>query len=139
MNNILAIILIIFCFYSNSNGQLPKPDSSECATIYFYRQKAFTGHLKTMRIFSSSVDIVRIDNNSIQKIINCNLGKIDFETKSFEAKSMISLNLEKGKTYFIRCKQRIGFISLRPKLEIIEESIGRAEIKEIDKNQKDED
>lgn len=126
------------CFVLNTFGQSTHMDSSNCATIYVYRPNLLMGYFQKIKILRNNTICFKVKNNSVQQIVECKFGMIELEVKSIESKSTIALNLEKGKKYFVRSRMRIGIIAVRPKLELVDEKIGLAEIREIEESLREE-
>ena len=53
-----------------------------------------------------------------------------------EAKSEIPIKIEFGKEYYIRCSVTMGALVGRPKLEIIDDTIGRREYNAMQQKKK---
>ncbi|WP_264564571.1 DUF2846 domain-containing protein [Flavobacterium sp. N3904] len=105
-------------------------DDSDYALIYFYRPSLGVGSLLGYQIKNTNDSIIgRVRNGE----------KFVYKTKKFgnqnfygtlETKEGVTINVEKGKEYFVRCGVTMGVAIGRPEINIVENNIG---IKEYDK------
>jgi hypothetical protein len=110
------------------------PADSDYAVIYFYRPHNNVGGILGYKINTEKDSIVgRVRDGE----------KFAFRTKKFgrqtfygelETKEEVTINIEKGQEYFVRCGVRTGAFVGRPEIGIVENVQGIKEYKETQPN-----
>ena len=112
---------------ANSRDLLNKsrlPENSDFAVIYFYRPKNGTGALLGYKITNEDGSIIgRVRNNEKFEFKTTQFGTQNF-FGALETKEKITINIEKGKEYFVRCGVKMGVMLGRPEIYLIENHIG---------------
>lgn len=108
------------------------PEDADYAIIHFYRPSAGAGALLGYKIKTENDSVIgRLRNGE----------KFAFKTKTFgnqnfygalETKEKVTINVEKGQEYFVRCSVNMGVVLGRPEINIIENYIGMKEFAEMD-------
>lgn len=107
------------------------PDNADYAVVHFYRPRYFTGSAIGYKIkHNDKNSIGRIRNGSYFEYKIKDFGEHKFIAKT-EAETSVTLNIEKGKEYFIRCGIKMGVIVARPEMYKIENRIAIDELKEM--------
>lgn len=106
-----------------AKNQSRLPEDADYAVVYFYRP-AGVGFLLGYKVRTATDSIIgrlRADE------------KFAYKTKKFgpqqfvvevETKESITLNIEKGKEYFVRCGMTMGVVAGRPEITLIDNEIG---------------
>ncbi|MFM9986252.1 MAG: hypothetical protein ACKVOK_13520 [Flavobacteriales bacterium] len=100
------------------------------AKLYIYRppgQGAFIGY----NLFLGDSMLCRVRNN-FKQVVNVHQLGSQIIWASTETKEEVSIYLEKGKEYYIRCGIGMGAFVGRPKMYLIENAIGKNEFKFIE-------
>jgi hypothetical protein len=98
---------------------------ADYAIINVYRPNG-QGALVSYDLYLGNSIICRVKNNYCESIKIYNNGLNSLWAKT-EAKSEIPINVEFGKTYYVRCSVSMGAFVGHPKLEMIENKTGKAE------------
>jgi hypothetical protein len=103
------------------------------ATIYFYRPGKIMG--STPRIIVGTVIpdevIVELSNGHWFRSGYPNLGQREFVTGIYSINAgTLKMNIEPGKTYYIRCSIMKG-LGLQSQLEVVDEATGKAEMEKL--------
>ncbi len=113
---------------------VPEPvagsDTATYATIYFYRPKSFTGAAIGYNINLDDSVVWRAVNNSRYEVRVYKEGKQKVWAKT-EAKAIIPLNIQFGKTYYIKCAIAMGVWVGQPSLNLIDPEQGRDEYERV--------
>ena len=105
---------------------VPASDNSQqVAVLHFYRFNTF-GSMIGYDIHLGDTVICRAKNKWQQTVRTSKEGYLSLWAKT-EAKKEIPINLIPGKSYYIRCSTTTGIMVARPKLEIVDEEVGRIE------------
>jgi len=107
------------------------PENSDYAVIYFYRPSMGAGALLGYKIKDLNDSIIgRVRNGE----------KFEYKTKKFgnqtffgvlETKEKVTINIEKGKEYFVRYSINLGIVLGRPEINLVENHIGIKEYEEM--------
>ncbi len=115
------------------SAYLPRPDSAllaeGCAMIHFYRFSG-SGFLVGYDIHVGDETIARIGNNSKETLKIRALGETTFWART-EARAEVTIPVEAGYHYYIRCGVGMGVMVGRPDLEWVEPRIGQREYESI--------
>lgn len=112
------------------NNQNAVTDSTwNYAKLYVYRPSG-PGQLVGYNLFLDDSLLCKVKNNSKQEIIVKQFGK-HIISASTESKFELSINIEQGKEYYIRCGIVMGAFVGRPKMYLIEKPIGKSEYKAL--------
>lgn len=94
--------------------------------VYFYRPKKMTGAAISYDVHWNAQTIGAIKNGTFFHTY-VDPGMQTFWAKT-EAKKQVILNIETGKTYYVRCRIGFGVLVGRPKFEVVNEAVGRVEV-----------
>ncbi|PKB43625.1 hypothetical protein AX016_1829 [Cellulophaga sp. RHA19] len=115
----------------NNKSRLPK--GADYAKVYIYRPKMITGSFIGYKVRMDTDSIVCRARNGEK----CELKIYDFGKHTFWAKTestdSVTIDIKKGKEYFIRCAMNPGFITAKPYLNEIESHIAIEELEKMDK------
>lgn len=126
---ILSLMMLGGCASSSVTRQAeksyPKPDSTH-GIVYFYRIKAFTGAAVSYDIHQGDKIIGSIKNGTyFYQILEPS--RYQFWAKT-EARKEVIINVEAGKTYYVKCEVGMGILVGRPKMTIVADITGENEI-----------
>ena len=109
------------------------PNDADYAKVYIYRPKMITGNFigYNVRMDTDSV-VCRTRNGEKCELKIYDFGKHTFWAKT-ESTDSITIDIQKGKEYFIRCAMNPGVIVSRPYLSQIESHIAIKEFEEMNK------
>ncbi|WP_338871561.1 hypothetical protein WBJ53_25725 [Spirosoma sp. SC4-14] len=114
------------CQFANN-----KIDSTHFAKIYIYRPFTLSAVLLGFGIRKEGEKLFKLRNNSARELRIYKSAPIILSAKSVERISKITLNVEVGKSYYIRCIPRISYLTVNPKLELVNEAKGKQEYEAI--------
>lgn len=107
------------------------PDDAEYAVVYFYRPRNYTGSAIGYKIRKNDDTVIgSMKNGELFEHIVVSFGEHVFWSKT-EAKESITINIEKGKEYFVRCGIKMGVLVGQPEMNIVENHIGIREYKRM--------
>ncbi|WP_018628021.1 DUF2846 domain-containing protein [Niabella aurantiaca] len=109
---------------------VPGSDTATYATIYFYRPKNFTGSAIGYNINLDDSVVWRAVNNSRYEIRVYKEGKQKIWAKT-EAKAIIPLSIQFGRSYYIKCSIAMGMWVGQPSLDLIDPEQGRPEYERV--------
>ena len=99
------------------------------AMLYVYR-KGGTGPLVSYNLNLGDSVICRVTNRFKQGIKIYKQGALELWAKT-ESRSSLPINIEKGKTYYVRCSVSTGIMVGRPSLELLSKHAGSQEYETI--------
>jgi hypothetical protein len=108
------------------------------ATIYFYRPSKIIGSSPEIIVGTLIPDeiIVDLKNGRWYKSEYPHIGQIEFVTGIYSVKEeKLKVNLESGKTYYIRCSIMKG-MGLQSQLEIVTEETAKSEMASLKEQEK---
>jgi len=118
---------------SELNKKSRLPIDADYAKVYLYRPKMVTGNFIGYKVRMDTDSIVCRTRNGEK----CELKIYDFGKHTFWAKTesadSVTIDIQKGKEYFIRCAMNPGIIVSKPYLNQIESHIAIKEFEEMDK------
>lgn len=121
----LTAFFFAFLLYQPfTEGSTLSSDQEEPAIVYFFRLPNYAGSAVKMTIMSNDQPVVRLRNASYFKY-TAQPGNYVFSI-SYGSGSNISLSLESGKEYYIKCYYNMGFWSGIPILELMDSEAGKA-------------
>ncbi len=122
--NLNPEILVKFSNLRDETNKSRLPENADFAVIYFYRPSNGIGALLGYKIKNEKDSIIgRVRNGE----------KFEYKTKKFgnqtffgelETKEKVTINVEKGKEYFVRCSVTMGVALGRPEIFLIENRVG---------------
>lgn len=142
-----TLLLILFTFsqtYCQTDTIQPAPasnlrDTAHYCTIYVYRQRNMVGSLAGYNLHLNDSVICRVKNNSkyAVRIYHEGIAKIWAKT---EKKADVTIKLEFGKSYYLRCGLTMGLIAARPLVELVIPEQGKLDYDAVEgrKNDKTE-
>lgn len=119
--HIIVLFIILIPFTLKSQDLSVKDESllqEEYGKIIIYRPKNFQGSIVNLKIDVNDSLIIKIRNNSYYEL-NCKEGDYNFIFQKYK-KSNLKLNVEGGKTYYLRLGLVIGFWSSFPEIIIVD-------------------
>lgn len=126
-------------FNTESNSNVPvktevvaEPAVLDQATVIIYRKNSPTGFTVVYDVYADSKYITKVQNNSYFTA-KVNPGLVTFSAQTEPPKVTASMNLEPGKTYYLRCVVSTGMWIGRPSLEFVSESVGMSETAKMKK------
>lgn len=114
----------------NDKNKSKLPQDADYAVVYFYRPFNNLGGVLGYKI--------NVDNDSVVGRMR-NGEKFEFHTKKFgkqvfygqiETREQVTIDLERGQEYYVRCGIKTGTFVGRPELTYVENYIGRKEYSE---------
>jgi len=109
--------------------------NADYALLHVYRDGGYGGLLSYDLHLGDSV-IYRVSNSS-KKTIRIKKDGLNSLWAKTEAKAEIPVNIKFGNEYYVRCSVTMGVLVGRPKLELVDNEIGKSEFKYIDFNAND--
>ncbi len=103
---------------------------SDYATVIMYRPSKFLLFAFDYDVYMGDSLIAEVSNGSYHIFETKKTGRVSLWAKT-EDKISLELNLEKGKTYFLRCGVTFGILMAQPTFEIVDADVGRAETEDI--------
>jgi hypothetical protein len=111
------------------NSVNPPPVEEQKATVIIYRRNSPSGFAVTYDVLANAKYITKVTNNFYYS------GQFDVGYTTFTAKTerevSASMNLEPGKTYYLRCGVSSGIWMGVPSLEFVSENTGIVESSKI--------
>lgn len=114
---------LVFLFLLASLGrEVQAQDTANLATVYIYRGGQFTGSLSNWALFVDGNKICKLSNNKFitvkvqpgKRVISSKIGGADL----FKKETMIELETEAGKSYYVACTIKQSFT--RARMEFME-------------------
>lgn len=103
-----------------------------CAKVHFYRYGGI-GSLVGYNVHVGDSIVCRVQNDSKETVKICTSGKTVFWAKT-ETREDVTLTLEAGKEYFVRCGIEMGAFVGRPTMLKVDYATGKVELESIDDN-----
>jgi hypothetical protein len=116
---------------SNNNTVAP-PANQDPATAIIYRKGSPSGFAVVYDIYADTRYLTKVTNNSYF-VTKVNPGPVTFSAQTEPPKVAISMTLEPGKIYYIKCGVNSGMWIGRPSLEFVSEGVGVAETSRMNK------
>ena len=113
MRKYIIIILILI-----SNIITSFAGDTLSSKVIIYRMNNLSGSAKNYKIYANDSLVTRMKNNSYY-IYNCIAGKINFNIEKLK-NTQIQLNVETGKTYYLRLVVNSGMWTSTPELIIVD-------------------
>ncbi|MBO4557841.1 MAG: hypothetical protein J5693_04465 [Bacteroidales bacterium] len=104
------------------------------AVVYFYRNSSL-GALVNYDVHIGDTPVYRAKVNSAAEVKIYESGILDIWAKT-EAKETLTLKVELGEEYYVRCDVTMGAFVGRPDLELVHPITGKGEYKAVIQNQK---
>jgi hypothetical protein len=112
-----------------NNTVISTPVEGQKATVIIYRKNAPSGFAVTYDVLANSKYITKVRNNFYYSG-QFDAGNVIFTAKT-EREASTSMNLEPGKTYYLRCGVATGIWMGVPSLEFVPENTGIKETSRI--------
>jgi hypothetical protein len=119
------------CEWCGHTMTLHSAPKESMATIHFYRSK-FWGFAIRPKLYMNETLLTTIKSNWQYTIHIEREGGVTFWTKT-EIKTVLNLDVELGKEYYIRCRIKPGILVGRFKLELIESNLAKKEMMNLEK------
>lgn len=103
-------------------------DSTQYATIYICRPNNFFGSAVGFGIRNDGIKLFKLRNNSIRELKIYQPGPVMLSARCVDRVSKITIPVELGKRYYVRCTPQISYLFANPKLRLVE--IRQAVVKE---------
>lgn len=125
----IITLSIFFCllYSENSIAQIDPPEEGK-GTVVFYRKKKFSGGAITFNIQDSERNYGPMKNGDVLSI-SVEPGTRTFFSQVLSADA-ITINVEEGRTYYVKAMVKVGFYAGRPKFEQVDEKTALKQIKE---------
>lgn len=104
-----------------------------CAILYFYRSRTFQGVLIDYNVKIGEEVVWRARHNDKEWIKVKAVGPVELTAKT-EAKTTLDLDIQPGRSYYIKCDLGMGLLVGRPTLLHMNEASGKYEYEQIVKN-----
>lgn len=101
---------------------------SDKSTVYIYRPSNFVGGGVSYYLYANDKIVTKLHNGSYYPYI-AEPGTVEFWAQT-ESKSEVKLNLDAGKTYYLKGTVGMGIMVGRPHLMIVPENTAKLEITE---------
>ena len=106
-------------------------EDSDYALIHFYRPNSGVGSMLGYKIKDTNDSIIGRLRNGEKFIYKTKKFGIQNFYGTLETKEEITINVEKGKEYFVRCSVNLGVAVGRPEINVTENYIGMKEYDEM--------
>jgi hypothetical protein len=130
-------VLMSFCVATTGCAGLqvskdhPMPTvQADKGLVYFYRESSFKGAAIHYDISDNGTVIGALQSGTYF-YENATPGPHTYSAKT-EASSEVTLNVEAGKTYYVKGSITFGFVAGHPKLEIADETAAQAALAKLD-------
>jgi type 1 fimbria pilin len=121
------ISLIAYCQSSSSKDSATVVvNENNFATLYIYRPKSRKISLASFTINVNDSSVCKIKSNKRYTVKLYKFGTTEFWAKS-EYKSTVTMNIEKGKSYYLKCNIKMGWWAESPALTWMDEVKGKSE------------
>ncbi|MCA0933272.1 DUF2846 domain-containing protein [Lutimonas saemankumensis] len=119
---------VFFCLFFNTDllAQNNEPEEGK-GTVVFYRIKKFSGGAITFNIQDSERNYGPLKNGG-KITVNVDPGERTFFSQVLSADA-VTLNIEAGKTYYVKAAVKVGYYAGRPKLTQVDEKTAKKEMK----------
>jgi len=115
-----------------TNEVIAEPAVLDQATVIIYRRNSPSGLTVFYDVYADSKYITKVQNNTYFAT-KLDPGLVTFSAQTEPPKVTASMNLEPGKTYYLKCGVTTGMWVGRPSLEFVSESVGIAETSKMKK------
>jgi len=115
-----------------NNEVTTTPASQEPATVIIYRKNSPTGFAVVYDVYADTKYITKVANNTYFST-KVEPGLVTFNAMTEPPKVTASMNLEPGRTYYLKCGVSTGMWVGRPALEFVSESTGISETSKMRK------
>ncbi|MDR3219830.1 MAG: DUF2846 domain-containing protein [Dysgonamonadaceae bacterium] len=117
--------------YDDAEPQSPEYElTDDCALLHIYRPGSMAGMAISYTLRLDDEEIFRVKNKSKTTIRFTGGGAITLWAKT-ETKTELSMDIQLGKEYYVRCGVGMGAFVGRPKIEIVDNEKGQAEFNKI--------
>ena len=111
---------------ATNNNVVTPPVSQEQSTVIIYRKNSPSGWAVTYDVYADTKFIIKVQNNTYFAT-KVDPGLVTFNAQTEPPKVTASMNLEPGKTYYLKCGVSTGMWVGRPSLEFVSENTGISE------------
>jgi hypothetical protein len=125
---IVSIVIFFSSFLCSLNitAQISTPEEGK-ALVVFYRTKKFSGGAIQFNVRDSDKYYGPLKNGTIIKV-NIDPGEHTFFSQVISSDA-ITLNVEEGKTYYVKGTVKMGYYAGRPKFNQVDEKTALKEMK----------
>ena len=117
---------------TGENVTLAQSGSQEPATVIIYRKNSPSGFAVVYDVYADTKYITKVANNTYFST-KVEPGLVTFNAMTEPPKVTASMNMEPGKTYYLKCGVSTGMWVGRPALEFVSESTGISETSKMRK------
>jgi len=117
---------------AGNNEVSSTPASQEPATVIIYRKNSPSGFAVVYDVYADTKYITKVANNTYFST-KVEPGLVTFNAMTEPPKVTASMNLEPGRTYYLKCGVSTGMWVGRPALEFVSESTGISETSKMRK------
>jgi len=117
---------------AGNNEITTTPTSQEPATVIIYRKNSPSGFAVVYDVYADTKYITKVGNNTYFST-KVEPGLVTFNAMTEPPKVTASMNLEPGRTYYLKCGVSTGMWVGRPALEFVSESTGISETSKMRK------
>ena len=110
-----------------------KATQGKYAILYIYRPKSRKKSFASFTINVNDSAVCKIKSNARFTIKLYRFGNTEVWAKS-ESRSSLTMNLEMGKEYYLKCKVKKGFWAESPDLALMDPKQGKAEFDEAEED-----
>ena len=108
------------------------PEHPDYAIVYFYRS-SFEGPLVTYDVYVGETKVFASKVGAKAQVKVFDPGVIEIWAKT-ESKSSVSIEVEAGGEYYVRCGVSVGFFVGHPSFDLVPASVGNIEYKSLEIN-----
>lgn len=115
-----------------NNDGIAQPTNQEQATVIIYRKNSPSGFAVFYDVYANDKLITKVQNNTYY-VTKQDAGLVTFSAMTEPPKVTASMNLEPGKTYYLKCGVNSGMWVGRPSIGFVSENTGILETSRMKK------
>ncbi|MDR2476089.1 MAG: DUF2846 domain-containing protein [Bacteroidales bacterium] len=104
--------------------------SDDCALLHIYRPGSMAGMAVSYHIHLDDEPLFRVKNKSKTTVRLTSEGVKTLWGRT-ETKEEVPIEIKLGKEYYIRCGVKMGALVGRPRIEIVDNAVGKSEFDKI--------
>jgi len=132
-HRITFLILRVYDFNSEplvTEETTPFDSTATSATVCIYRPAKFGGALVSYMVHVNDSAYVRAGLNAAETLEIAEEGPVEIWAQT-EARTVLPLTIQFGRTYYVRCGVTIGVLIGRPSLVLVDQATGEEEFNKI--------
>ena len=131
--SILFSILACTILVLSVNAEEEAKKNTETGTVIFYRTRSVKGGAIGLSITGGTDGTVGVLKNGTKIIKKLPAGEVTFvvNSPSITGRDSVTIQVEAGKTYYVKGKALMGWPAARPKFTLMDETKGKAEADKI--------